>query len=48
MIFKAAVESIDPTVDTDPRVVETWIKLEDNDVLKRLINLQVDVSITTD
>ncbi len=47
MIFKSTVESIDPTVDTDPRAVETWIQLENNDILRKLIYLQVDVSIIT-
>ena len=45
MIFKNSVDSLDPSALTGSRVVEVWIKLDQNEIAKRLIYLQVDVLI---
>jgi multidrug efflux pump subunit AcrA (membrane-fusion protein) len=44
-IGKMDVLSSDPVADTDARVVETTILVDDPEPLKRLTNLQVDVEI---
>ena len=45
-IGKMDVLSSDPVADTDARVVETTIMMDDPTPLRRLTNLQVDVEIT--
>ena len=44
-IFKNDVLSIDPRADTDSRVVETRVRLEDPATAARLIYLQVTIVI---
>lgn len=44
-VGKMDVLSSDPVADTDARVVETTILVDDPEPLKRLTNLQVDVEI---
>lgn len=45
MIYKSTLESVDATMQTGSRVVETMIRLDPNAWSDRLINLQVDVVI---
>ncbi len=45
MIFKNIVSSLDPSALTNSRVVEAWIRLEPNDLARKLVYLQVDVVI---
>ncbi|PON15931.1 hypothetical protein C2W62_21185 [Candidatus Entotheonella serta] len=45
MIFKNTVSSLDPSALTNSRVVEAWIRLEPNDLARKLVYLQVDVVI---
>jgi HlyD family secretion protein len=47
MVFKNDVLNIDPAARADARVVEVWIDLDDEPMLKQLTNLTVDVLITT-
>jgi HlyD family secretion protein len=47
LVFKNDVLNVDPAARADARVVEVWIDLEDNDLLKRLTNLTVDIIIDT-
>jgi HlyD family secretion protein len=47
IIFKNDVLHIDPTADVDARVVEVRIALEQNDLVRRLTYLQVNVRIDT-
>ena len=45
LIDKNDVLDIDPTADTDARVVEVKIRLDDSELVAGLTNLQVDVAI---
>ena len=47
LIYKNDVLDVDPAADTDARVVEVRIRLNDSTEAKRLTNLQVDVVIKT-
>jgi HlyD family secretion protein len=48
MIFKNDVLDLDPTADTDTRVVEVRVRLDASGLAARFIHLQVDVEISTD
>lgn len=48
MIERNDVLHVDPAADTDTRVVETYIKLDDPEAARGLTNLQVDVVIDLD
>lgn len=45
LVFKNDILDVDPLADIDTRVVEVRIRLEKNDVVSRLTNLEVDVEI---
>ncbi len=45
LIFKNDVLDVDPAGDVDSRVVEVRVRLETDELLSRLTNLQVDVEI---
>jgi HlyD family secretion protein len=45
LIYKKDVLDVDPTTDTDARVIEARIRLDDSRVAARFNQLQVDVSI---
>ena len=47
MIYKNDVLSVDPTADTDTRIVEVRVRLDSALPATRFVHLQVDVVIQT-
>jgi HlyD family secretion protein len=47
MVFKNDVLNVDPAARADARVVEVWIDLEEQPLIRQLTNLTVDVRINT-